>query len=335
MIFFGNRINFLFAAVLSIPVWLAAYTYIHSMQVSEDEAVSTGVTMCFFAGVFTGRYLAGAWKFHTMVKPSRLIFILSAFVLLCVCWLFLHADYPLGGHFINLLLYVVPFLTLSIASGILVKTIRTLAEKKLNDAQRAAAHSESELRLLQSQLSPHFLFNTLNNLYGLSLTQQEKIPPLLLRLSDLLRHTVYGVNETFVSLASEAEYLANYIAFEQIRLGDRLVLQSDIQVLPGNNFQIAPMLLIVFVENAFKHAKNSTHEQIYIELKLSTWNDMILFSVKNSYSSQEKQFDRHSGFGLDNVRKRLNLLYGDEHRLEVETDEHMYCVVLWLKNKML
>lgn len=333
MIFFGRRINFLFAAVLSVPVWLATNNYVDNIDVSEDEAVSTGITMCFFAGVFAGRYLAEAWLLNSKIKSRNLIAGLAAFAITCLCWLFIHADNPEHGRFVNMLLYLLPFMAMSITAGALVKVIRTGAEKELAEARTSASQSESELKLLQSQLSPHFLFNTLNNLYGLSLTQQEKIPALLLKLSDLLRYSVYGTNQTFVPLEEETNYINNYIEFEKIRLGDRLVLETDIEIQPGNNITIAPMLLIVFIENAFKHSKNTADDKIFISISLKTWNSQVLFSVKNSYKKAEQRFDKNSGFGLDNVRKRLDLLYPDTHELNITEHDNTYSVMLQLKTQ--
>lgn len=333
MIFFGKRINFFFAAILSVPVWLTANIYIDRLPVSDDEAVSTGVTMCFFAGVFAGRYIAEVWKFHTIAPPRKLIMLLSLVVMGCFCWLFIHADHPRQGTFVNLLLFLLPFSALSIAAGVLVKTIRAVAEKRIIEARTAAAQSESELKLLQSQLSPHFLFNTLNNLYGLSLTQHEKIPPLLLRLSHLLRYTVYSSGEMFVPLKDELDYLTNYIEFEKIRLGDRLKLKTDIELPVGDEYIIAPMLLIVFIENAFKHSKNTGEDEVLIDIGLKTWNNMILFSSKNSYRKQEQRFDRNSGFGLESIRKRLELLYKGAYQLDIKEESGIYSVALQLKNK--
>lgn len=335
MIFFGKRMHFLFAAVMSVPVWLATNTYIDDLPVSDDEAVSTGITMCFFAGIFTGRYLAEVWKPHTLFRPRRLVAVLMTFILACFCWLFIHADNPLDGRGINMLLYLLPFLTMSLAIGILIKAVRAFAEKQLTEARSSAARSETKLRLLQSQLSPHFLFNTLNNMYGLSLTQHEKLPPLLLRLSDLLRYSVYSTGETFVPLKDEVEYIRNYMEFEKIRLSDRLALTADIDTPADDKTLIAPMLLIVFIENAFKHSRNTAHKNIAIDISLKTWHDMILFSVKNSHSRKEKSFDKNSGFGLDNVRKRLELLYPGAYRLEIKDDNDTYCVTLQLKKEAL
>jgi sensor histidine kinase YesM len=335
MVFFHKRIYFLFSAVMSIPVWLACNEYVGDLPISEDEAVATGLTMCFFAGIFTGRYVADVWKLHTRFRPQRLIVGLSVFNFACLIFLSFNRNFQFRGQVPNLMWNLLSFLALSVALGALIKVVRAFAEQELTEAKTAAAHSESELRVLQSQLSPHFLFNTLNNMYGLSLTQHEKIPPLLLRLSDLLRYSVYGSNEIFVPLKNEVDHINNYIEFEKIRLGERLVLQTDITIPADDDAAIAPMLLIVFIENAFKHSKNTADEKIYIEIVLRTWNDLVLFLVKNSRGKEDRTFDKNSGFGLENVKKRLELLYPDEHKIEITKDDSSYSVMLHVKKKTL
>jgi hypothetical protein len=333
--FFGRRIYILFTAIAAVPVWTASNAYVHTIGVHEDEAVASAITICFIAGIFAGRYIAQIWTLHMNVMPRRMIVALAAIVAVCIGWLFFHADFPLRDRVaVNLLLFWLPFVLMTLCLGMLIKTIRAVTEKQLREAQTSAVRSETELRLLQSQLSPHFLFNTLNNMYGLSITQHEKVPPLLLKLSELLRYSVYGSNEMFVPLREEMVYIRNYIEFEKIRLGDRLGLKSDIEFSLNDDISVAPMLLIVFIENAFKHARNTADDKVFIEISLKTWNNLILFSVKNSYSKKEKtEFDKNSGFGLDNVKKRLELLYPEEHKLDIIEEADIYTVMLQVKIK--
>jgi hypothetical protein len=333
--FFGRSLYAFLSLIISVPIYLAIEAYVRSIEVHEDEAVATAATGCFIVGVFAGRYIAQIWS--ARIKPVSNVLIGGLFILIIanICWLFFHADFPLHGKAaINLLLFWIPFAIISFSLGILIKLVRAVTQNQLQEAQASAATSQSELRLLQSQLSPHFLFNTLNNLYGLSLTQHEKIPPLLLKLSDLLRYSVYDVKETFVPLADELAYINNYIDFEKIRIGDRLMLKTDIENIARTDIKIAPMLLIVFIENAFKHSKNTASEKIFIEVALKTWGKMILFSVKNSHSKSETTpSGKGNGLGLDNVSKRLALLYPNEHILEYQNDSEFYTVSLQLKMK--
>ena len=335
--FFGKRIYIVLAAIAGIPIFLGTEAFVKSINVSEDEAVSFAVTICIIAGVFSGRYIAQIWTSKTKSIPASLFILLALLVVACIAWIFFHADFPLQDReAINLILFWIPVAIASLGTGMLIKLLRAITQKELLDAKTSAAQSQSELHLLQSQLSPHFLFNTLNNLYGLSITQHEKIPALLLKLSELLRYSVYESNELFVSLKDEIAYINNYIEFEKIRIGNRLVITTDMQKIEDPNIKIAPMLLIVFIENAFKHAKNTAEQQIFIDMSLKIWGNSILFSIKNSHTISNKDnssFDKNSGFGLVNVSKRLKLLYPNKHILEIQNENETYQVMLQLKMK--
>nr|WP_198160791.1 histidine kinase [Pedobacter panaciterrae] len=335
--FFGQPLYIFLSLIISIPIYLVIESYAISIQVQKDEAVAFASTVFFFIGLFTGRYIAQIWTVRLKVLPKELSLGLFTLIIVCIGWLFFHADFPLHGRMaINLLLSWVPFMLMSLALGALIKIVHAVSENQLKDAKTMAAHSKSELHLLQSQLSPHFLFNTLNNMYGLSITDHEKIPSLLLKLSELLRYSVYDATEIYVPLKDEIGYINNYIDFEKIRIGDRLVLTTDIEQVIVPEIKIAPMLLIVFIENAFKHSKNTIDDKIYIDIKLKTWGNSILFSVQNSYGREEKEIsavNKSSGFGLDNVSKRLNLLYPAEHELNIKRDNSFYNVILQLKMK--
>lgn len=334
--FFGRKLYLLISIVASIPVYIVIDSFVNAIGVHQDEQIAVAITACFFAGIFTGRYLSQNWTATLQSMPFKLINFLVILTVVSTIWIFVHADFPLPGRAaLNILLYWVPFVIISLSLGVLMKIINGVNQNQLIAAKTSAAHSQTELHLLQSQLSPHFLFNTLNNLYGLSLSQHEKIPPLLLKLSELLRYSVYNTSEIYVPLKDEMAYINNYIEFEKIRVGERLVLTLDLENI-GAAVKIAPMLLIVFVENAFKHSKNSAEEHIYIEIVLKTFGNAILFSVKNSHSEvkgEQRITDKDSGFGLASVHKRLELLYHNEHELEIEKTETAYHVLLRLKIK--
>jgi hypothetical protein len=276
--FFGKLLYIFLAAIVSIPVYIIINTYVNAIHIHADETVSFAATVGFVAGIFAGRYIAQIWTSKITATPTLLIGGLTLLIIVCTGWLFFHADFPLRDRAaINLLLIWVPFVIISLALGILIKVVRAVTQNQLKQAHAAAATSKSELHLLQSQLSPHFLFNTLNNMYGLSITQHEKIPALLLKLSELLRYSVYDATEIYVPLKDELAYINNYIEFEKIRIGDRLVLTTDLEEIANGDVKIAPMLLIVFIENAFKHSKNTAEDKIFIDIKLKTWGIQFCF----------------------------------------------------------
>lgn len=336
--FFGSGLYFILACFAGIPVFIAIEPYMKSIDVQEDEAVSFASAVLFMLGIFTGRYVSQVWSAKLIVLPRVFLFMLTLLIITCLSWLFFHADFPLHGRVaINLILFWIPLFMISLALGIMIKVIHTVTQNQLIEAQSEAEHSKSELSLLQSQLSPHFLFNTLNNLYGLSISDHQKIPPLLLKLSELLRYSVYDASEVYVSLKDEVAYIKNYIEFEKIRIGDRLMLTTDIETMIDPEIKIAPMLLIVFIENAFKHSKNTAAPEIFVDIALKIWGNSILFSIKNSYGKEDKEnymLDKSGGVGLPNVNKRLQLLYPGAHELNVRTDEMFYTVELQLKMKL-
>jgi sensor histidine kinase YesM len=281
--------------------------YTRTIVTRDDEEAALAATVLFLGGIYIGRYISQVWVSKKV--PVSLFVGLSILSIICMSWIFFHADFPLSDSrvFLNLLLFYLPLFALSVAVGMLIKLGRIVVKNQLLEAKAVAEQSQSELHLLQSQLSPHFLFNTLNNMYGISISQHEKIPTLLLKLSDLLRYSVYDARELFVPLKDELAYINNYIDFEKIRIGNRLTLTTSIEDLSLSDIKIAPMLLIVFIENAFKHSKNTTEPGIYIDITLKTWGNSILFSVRNSQgrmADESTVLEKSSGLGLINVRRK-------------------------------
>jgi hypothetical protein len=198
------------------------------------------------------------------------------------------------------------------------------------DAEKKRQQLMAEVNNLKSQIAPHFLFNTLNNLYGLAVDKSDKLPDLMLRLSDLLRHSLYETQKPVVSINDEIEVLKSYIELETLRLEDDLKLQFENTVPEEAAFQIAPLILIVFIENAFKHAKLVQSEPVDIYIKTSLENDWFSLVVENNYN-KEKQ-NSANGIGLANVIRRLELLYPEgRHQLTISRGEAYYSIILQLQ----
>jgi LytS/YehU family sensor histidine kinase len=187
----------------------------------------------------------------------------------------------------------------------------------------------AEVNNLKSQIAPHFLFNTLNNLYGLAVDKSDKLPDLMLRLSDLLRHSLYETQKPLVSLKEEINILKSYINLESLRLEDDLELEFDNSITEGTGHQIAPLILIVFVENAFKHAKLVQPAPVNIFIKLRLTNDVFILTIKNNYIDAPK--NSANGIGLTNVKRRLEVLYPGKHQLSITNDGSFYTVTLQLQ----
>ncbi len=198
---------------------------------------------------------------------------------------------------------------------------------------RRQHEKEAELKLLKAQLNPHFLFNTLNNLYGLSVVKSDKLPNLMLKLSDLLRYSLYDTKETYVPLEKEIQYLENYMSLEKIRLEDT----TTIELVKSGNFsskEIAPMLLIVFVENAYKHLNTSESQKGRVLVSIAEKGNELLFKCVNTYSHEGTVADDlkevGSGIGLLNAKKRLNLMYPEKYQLKTVTENNEYGITLRL-----
>ncbi|MGC9365405.1 MAG: sensor histidine kinase, partial [Fidelibacterota bacterium] len=172
---------------------------------------------------------------------------------------------------------------------------------------------EAELKLLKSQIHPHFLFDTLNNLYALALQKSEQTPEVILKLSELLDYMLHECNGPVVSLEKELDALRNYIALESLRYDEHLSLNLEIEGEIADK-KIAPQLLLPFVENSFKHGVRNTNQHSWIKILVKVDLDSFTFQIENSVSS-ENQRQLVPGLGLVNVQKRLDLLYPERHRL--------------------
>jgi two-component system sensor histidine kinase LytS len=175
---------------------------------------------------------------------------------------------------------------------------------------------ENELRHLKAQLNPHFLFNTLNNLYGLSVTGSKKLPALMLKLSELLRYSLYDTNQNYVAVSKELDYINNYVELERIRLSDKTDIQFEVI---GNqtDLYIAPLLLIIFVENAFKHFSAAKGQTSFVHIQINIGNHKLKLKIKNSIDPDyvPKVNKSKGGIGLNNVKQRLDLIYPQQYRL--------------------
>ena len=312
--------------------------YLHSVNAPNDKEISLFVTIYLVGGVYAGLYLSQIWVNQNGRTHDSFIRLLLSVIIISLVIVFFAAQFSVNTRniFMGFVVFLLPLLAISVSTGMLIRTIDAAIRSRLNEANANAAQSKSELQFLQSQLSPHFLFNTLNNIYGISLSEHQRVPALLLKLSSLLRYSVYEAGELLVPLKDELNYIHDYIQFEQLRIGNKLQMTVSLEEPKGNSIRIAPLLLIVFIENAFKHSKNTGNEPVFIDINLQYWNGRILFGIKNSYvpnANGQSLTRRESGFGLENVKKRLELLYPNEHYLEITESDGYYQVILQLKMK--
>jgi two-component system, LytTR family, sensor kinase len=190
------------------------------------------------------------------------------------------------------------------------------------------AQISSELALLKAQINPHFFFNTLNNLYALALENSAKTPSTILILSNLMRYVIYDANAEKTFLPDEIKYIENYLALQKIRLRhpEKIEFKKEITF---EKIMLPPLLLIVFIENAFKYSISTMAEESYIHLSLFSNEQQIKFTIQNNYDPSQAAVS-NTGIGLMNARKRLDLIYGKKYELVINDQSGVYSVALIL-----
>ena len=205
-------------------------------------------------------------------------------------------------------------------------------QRELANQQLARETLIIELQVLKAQIHPHFLFNTLNNLYSLTLKHSPQAPNMVLKLSDMLQYMIHDCNRSNVSLAKEILFLENYIELEKLRYGPRLIVSMSVTGETNTNL-IAPLLLIPFVENAFKHGSAQQIGQTRIELTLVMTGHELLFRIENSKDEKavSNACQNTGSIGLANVQKRLTLLYPDAYKLLICPERGRFTVELTIQ----
>ena len=184
--------------------------------------------------------------------------------------------------------------------------------------------SKAELLHLKNQVNPHFFFNTLNNLYGLVAVNPKKAQELILKLSDMMRYSIYEGEKEVVLLKDEVEYLKNYIELHKMRYHKEISIEFKNQI--DENYKVMPLLFIILLENAFKHGIDSLSENAFVNINLYEKDNAIYFEIENNFDAKEK--NESSGIGLKNLKKRLSLVYKNNHELKTSITKNIYKTTL-------
>jgi two-component system, LytTR family, sensor kinase len=266
----------------------------------------------FFRKKSTGKYILGV-----------VIVLLTALVANYYFRFWLVGTPPLG--FVRL----TPFYLFISAIGISTcyRMLTDYQQEQSLQIEQEKTRLQSELSFLRSQISPHFMFNLMNSLAALARKKSDLLEPIIIKMSDLLRYMLYDSDEKKVSIDNEVTYLNSYVELQKLRFGNHIKIDLQIGV-QNNNIVIEPMLLIPFVENAFKHGTGYIRNP-FIEIELTTNSNRLMFLVKNRFNDASKETkDNSSGIGLVNVRRRMELLYPEKHRLEIKTLNDMFVTEL-------
>ena len=187
--------------------------------------------------------------------------------------------------------------------------------------------NEAQLQFLKAQINPHFLFNTLNNIYALAVTKSEKTPEMILKLSEMLRYVIYDSREKKVQLTKEIEHISKFIELFQMKseTPQNITFQEEGK---SGGLLIEPMILIPFVENCFKHTDFETNENAFIKIILAVGNKSVKFITLNSKDESDRQKDKTGGVGLENIRRRLELNYKNKYDLSIQNKKQIFEVNL-------
>lgn|GEM_PF-1022145 len=224
---------------------------------------------------------------------------------------------------------VFPFMII-FALGVMFELLIDSERRKRREAQARKEKTQTELAFLKSQINPHFLFNSLNTIYGLALTKDDKTENAIVLLSDLMRYMLYESDTDQMPLRKEIEFMEKYIALHRMRLSDKknIAIQFNVEG-DIDNIKMEPLLLVPFVENAFKHGI-SYREESWVRICLLVEGQQLAFAVENSRHTHV-QPKESSGIGLTNTRQRLEMVYPNQHRLRLAESEETYSVSLTLE----
>ncbi len=218
-------------------------------------------------------------------------------------------------------------LYIGFASGLIfiIKSVKSQLNAKEREKNLIKEKLETELKFLRNQTNPHFLLNTLNNIYGLTIEKSDDAPAALMRLSELLRFMLYESNSNLIKLIDEIKILEDYLALETMRYSERLIVTFEKKI-ENDDYKITPLLLLPFIENAFKHGISETRFESFIDISISIQNGVLSFIIENSKDMNECN-KSIINIGLNNVKRQLELTYS-EYSLDIKNGDNQFKVVL-------
>ena len=306
---FGRRLlRFFFSELLLLP-WKAApfyalFYFLIPRFFSRGAYIRTGV---FFLGVLAVCVVG----YRSMVEPMNL-------------WLY-NEPTEYNVYSFRRILYtltdLLPALGLASAAKLLKGSVLFRKKEAMLQREKQAA----ELRFLKAQTHPHFLFNTLNNLYGLVRRDDPRAAGYILKLSDVVRYILQECSSERIPLEKEVKVMQDFLALERLRYNDRLRVDFLVDV-EDLNLDIPPLILLPFVENAFKHGVSQTRQDAFVEIRLVASPQEVQFHVSNSFDPEHHVHAK--GIGLENVRRQLELIYGDRYTLQIQPEGNVFTIDL-------
>ncbi|MFB6342687.1 sensor histidine kinase [Saccharicrinis sp. FJH62] len=298
-----DKIDIIFAIIFHIPIWIGVYV---NLYILISKILKQNKYTGYFASVLALISLL-SW-FYEFLFGSLIDVILPGY--------FFISYFEFWDYFLFLSAYII------------LTTLIKLAKGWFRLAEIENEKKDMELQLIRSQLNPHFLFNTLNTLYGEALNKEKTLPDSILNLSDMLRYSLYESNKTMVNAANEIDFIRSYFTLQQKRFGRE---GQNIELKVHGKFSdvgIPPLIFLPLVENCFKHAAENEKGGFCIKIKIVRQKKSIVFTSENTYKTQSKS---EGGLGLTNTLRRLDLLYSkNNYTFEENKDDSVYVVKLTL-----
>jgi two-component system, LytTR family, sensor kinase len=325
--------------------WAVSYYYlIHSFSITNDiEKIDYIYTAVFHFNIILGVYINLYFLIPRFLGQKRywqyalLVAVLLAITAQLNIFIFNYAidyllpDYFFVANFSFWQLVQFGFVYLGLTSLLkLSKAWFSLHESKSALIRLEKEKAGTELLFLKSQINPHFLFNSLNNIYSLALKKDPLAPQTLLMLSDVMRYMIYESAADMVPLKKEINYIDNYIDLQRLRIRDNSSIAYEVTGTVDNQL-VAPLIFIVFIENSFKHGIKAGLHDAWVNIKLDVKDNGVCFFIENSKGVVDNvEKEESKGLGLENVKRRLSLLYPKQHSLTINDTEEKYVVQLEL-----
>lgn len=294
-----------------------------------------GIILC----VYLNFWGINKW-FHTKNYPVYILFVLIIIAVTTILNQFVFnvlTDLVLPGYYFvsqfnNMELVIILAIYLIITSTLkLSKSWFELQRMNQRIVQEQKEKVDNELQSLKAQINPHFLFNSLNVIYSLTLKNDESTPEVILKLSDILRYVIYDSKQEQVSLSSEITLLKKYIDLQKYRIEDSTPIKFESQI--ENDAPIAPLIFLTLVENSFKHGIKSDIENVFINMKLQANAQKICFEIENNKAGANNDPGKNTGVGLQNIKKRLQLQYPGKHQFKITENENSFKVYLEIEHE--
>lgn len=303
-----KQIDLIYAALFHIPIVLIVY---FNLRVLFPLLLEKG--RYFLYGIFVLSAIAADAGFYLILFDNWIDHILSGYYFI--------AYYSFWDISLYFVIYLFLTSLLRLARGWFrlqeIETEKTLAE----------------LKALKSQINPHFLFNSLNSIYSLSRKSSPETPDKIVQLSDLMRHMIYESDADFIPLSKEIEMIRNYIDLQNLRTSEKEKISMEVSG-EIDDKKIAPLLFLPFVENSFKHGIKGGAEKAYVKIKIDVLGKVMNFDIENSKGvTTEINDSKYKGIGIENVKKRLELIYPAAYQLKITNEETKFGVTLRLQLK--